>query len=132
MLIMYVGQTDNMLEFVTIDGKRVHLMKSEFNKVLNFFRMWRQDICGSNFSSKLFNLMSKADFENMQKFLTGFPTETIIYQLWYNSKTEDDFFRIWGDVRIGTGVDFREIRNYKDRMLINKMWKSVNEALYDK
>lgn len=112
---MYEGQTTNMIEFVTVDGKHIHIMKDEFNRVLGYFRIWRKDLCGSNFSSELFRLMCKADFSNMQRFLTGFPTETIIYQLWYHSKSEEDFFKIWGNIKIG------------EEPLINKIKYAIEE-----
>ena len=54
---------------------------------------------GSNFTLQLFNLISKADDENKQKILIGFPAEICAYLMWYYKESfdvkyesDEDFF----------------------------------------
>ena len=78
----------------------VSFSKEEFNKAFQQFKNWNEGICFSNFSAGLFSLMSKADIFNLEKFLKGFPEHTVVYLLWYESPSEDEFYEKWGNIKI--------------------------------
>lgn len=50
----------------------------------------------SSFSGKLYDLLLKADLINREKIRLAFPVEVEVFEEWYNSRCEDDFFqKIW-------------------------------------
>lgn len=97
--IIKTGETKNMLNFEELtSGIKICLMKSDFSKVLERFKNWRNDNFATNFTAQLFNLMCHADDVNKIKFLKGFPTETTIFLLWYTSKGEEEFLREYSNI----------------------------------
>lgn len=44
--------------------------------------------------------MYRADHINIGKILKGFPEHTIVYLLWYQSGSEQEFYNKWGNVEI--------------------------------
>lgn len=98
--IIKTGETKSMLDFEELtSGIKICLMKSDFSTVLERFKNWRKDNFATNFTAQLFNLMCHADDVNKIKFLKGFPTETIIFLLWYTSKSgEEEFLREYGNI----------------------------------
>lgn len=54
---------------------------------------WRK---GENtFSGILFDLIAKADRENLDLIDRAFPLEVFVYQLWQRADSEKDFFTEW-------------------------------------
>lgn len=50
---------------------------------------------GTNFTSKLFDLIAKADVGNKNKLRLGFPNEVFIFEEYIRSKDEKTFFNKW-------------------------------------
>lgn len=100
-IIFQIGETKNFLDFQELySGIKICLNKSEFIKAVEDFKVWRQNLQATNFSSDLFRLMSHADPINMRKILTGFPVRASVYLLWYHSDTEQEFYDKWENVEI--------------------------------
>lgn len=100
-IIFQIGETKNFLDFQELySGVKICLNKSEFIKAVEDFKVWRQNLQATNFSSDLFRLMSHADPINMRKILTGFPVRASVYLLWYHSDTEQEFYDKWGNIEI--------------------------------
>lgn len=103
MTVTKIDETKSFIDF-DVDIKNFtdvfSFSKEEFNKAFKEFEHWRNDLTATNFSAQLFKLICKADSENMAKFLRGFPEHTVIYLLWYGSRSTEDFFKTWGNVQI--------------------------------
>lgn len=103
MTVTKIDETKSFIDF-DVDIKNFtdvfSFSKEEFNKAFKEFEHWRNDLTATNFSAQLFSLICKADRENMAKFLCGFPEHTIVYLLWYESPTEDEFYEKWGNIKI--------------------------------
>jgi hypothetical protein len=103
MTVTKIDETKSFIDF-DVDIKNFtdvfSFSKEEFNKAFKEFEHWRNDLTATNFSVQLFRLICKADSENMAKFLRGFPEHTIVYLLWYESPTEDEFYEKWGNIKI--------------------------------
>ena len=103
---MTVTKIDETKSFIDFDVELkdytdvISLSKEDFNNAFQQFKHWNEGLCFSNFSAGLFSLMSKADSNNCTKFLKGFPEHTIVYLLWYESPTEDEFYEKWGNIKI--------------------------------
>lgn len=98
--VMPSGETKNMLDFIEfLTGEKITIMKTDFIKAVEQLKFWRQNQSATNFSSMLFSLFCKADSLNRIKFLHGFPAEMIVYLLWYYSKSEDEFFEMWSNIK---------------------------------
>lgn len=94
-VVLPIDETKNMLDFLFyLNGTKITVMKSDFENAFNEFMNWRNNISATNFSAELFRLMSHADFINAGKFFKGFPEQAIVYSLWENSKTEEQFAAI--------------------------------------
>lgn len=52
---------------------------------------WQRSNCDS-FTSKIFDMFCKADFENLQRLAASFPMEYEVWKEWHDSPTEDAFF----------------------------------------
>lgn len=57
---------------------------------------WQKETIADNFSSKLFDLMAKADTENFKKLFNGFPARVTAYSLWYWSKDKSELEKYRG------------------------------------
>lgn len=100
-IIIPINETKNFLDFQELySGVKICLNKSEFIKAVEDFKVWRENLQATNFSSDLFRLMSHADSINMKKILTGFPVRASVYLLWYHPDTEEEFWQKWGNVEI--------------------------------
>lgn len=100
-IIIPINETKNFLDFLEINSKiKICVNKTDFIKAVEDFKVWRENLQATNFSSDLFRLMSHADSMNMIKILTGFPVRASVYLLWYHSDTEEEFWRKWGNVEI--------------------------------
>ena len=94
--IQLIDKTKNFIDFIEIEsGVKFCLNREDFEKALNSFKRWMIDNGGTNFYSKLYSLMAQADYQNIRKILMGFPAETIVYLLWYNSESEEKFLEEW-------------------------------------
>ena len=99
--VIKAGETKNMLDFTSLlNGENICIMKTDFIKVMEKFKIWRSCQTLTDFTSQLFCLMCHADEPNRLRFLKGFPTETVIYLLWYYSNSEQEFFDEWGSIKI--------------------------------
>lgn len=92
-----MSDTKNMVDFV-IKGKRYCVMKGCLRQALLECKRWQYS-GGSNFTIKLFDLIAKADDENKQKILLGFPSEVCAYLMWFyeesfgvKHQSEEEFF----------------------------------------
>jgi len=95
--IILKSESKSMLNFVEIvSNMKFCIMKENFKEAFEKFLRWREDFYADNFSSRLFLLLSKADYKNTIKFLKGFPDETIVFLLWQQSHTEQEFLERWG------------------------------------
>lgn len=99
--VIKTDETKNMLNFTSLlTGENICVMKTDFIKAIEKFKIWREHQGLTDFTSQLFCLMCRADENNRLKFLKGFPVEMIIYLLWYYSNSEEEFFETWGNIQI--------------------------------
>ena len=97
--IIKMQETKSMIDFSECySGLNICLMKSNFNRAFNRFKIWRNNQFGTDFTSELFRLACHADDNNKYKLLVGFPDEMVVYLLWYKSESEEKFFEEWGNV----------------------------------
>lgn len=90
--VLPIKTTENTIEFfIASDETKISVSRADFEKNFKEFMNWRNNVSATNFSSELFRLMCHADFINARKILKGFPVRSILYSLWYNSKTEENF-----------------------------------------
>ena len=47
------------------------------------------------FTCKLYSLIQKADMDNRNKLRQCFPVEVAVFEEWYNTATEEEFFMKW-------------------------------------
>lgn len=76
-----MSDTKNMVDFV-INGKKYCVMKGYLWWAITEVKRWQYS-GGSNFTLQLISLIAKADDENKQKILKGFPEVVCAYLLWY-------------------------------------------------
>ncbi len=57
---------------------------------------WLYGTNPTNFTSKLYELISKADGQNRYAISRGFPNEVAIWQEWQDSPDEKEFFKKYG------------------------------------
>ncbi len=50
---------------------------------------------GTNFTSLLYTLISKADIGNRARLASAFPNEDLAFRLWKGAPDEDVFFKYW-------------------------------------
>lgn len=76
-----MSDTKSMVDFV-INGKKYCGMKSRLWWAITEVKRWQYS-GGSNFTLQLMALIAKADDDNKQKILKGFPEEVCAYLMWY-------------------------------------------------
>ena len=54
-----------------------------------------QHVGAMNFTSRLFNLIHKADPENRKRLTKCFPVEVAIWESWYSSSHPEEFYKLW-------------------------------------
>lgn len=57
---------------------------------------WQYATNPTNFTSKLFELMQKADGENFKRLCAAFPEESNALILWMEAPDQNEFFKEWG------------------------------------
>lgn len=57
---------------------------------------WQYGTNPTNFTSRLFDLMTKADIQNRCLLAIAFPFESKALELWHAAKSEEVFFKEWG------------------------------------
>lgn len=91
--ISYESETKNFYTFKKEDETHTYdVDKGMLAWSLRELERWQSDPDASNFTSRLFGLMAKADDDNLQKLFLGFPTRTTAYLLWYYSSDKDELF----------------------------------------
>lgn len=100
----------NFVECI-VDGKICNLDRSHLNWAIKEVERWQYGNT-TNFTSKLFELLSKADNLNKRKIFMGFPEETIAYLMWYT--------------KVGFGKRYNE-----DREFFESMDKVLNDESED-
>lgn len=106
MQVTEMGMTKSMVEF-EIKGKKYIVMKSSLRTALKEVERW-QISGGSNFTIKLIELIAKADNENKERILKGFPEVVCAYLLWFykiafgqlfesDEKFFEEMYRLLGD-----------------------------------
>jgi len=78
-----------MNNVINIDSSKRKLADAVFE-----LKVWRNG--GDSFTSKLFDLICKADLGNRNKLRQAFPSEVAILEEWQRSRDEESFFKKWG------------------------------------
>lgn len=81
MIITEIKKDKYLVEFV-INGRRYTVLTGDLKHAIKEVERW-QSCGGSNFTTKLIELIAKADKYNKDKILQGFPEEMCAYLLWY-------------------------------------------------
>ena len=81
-----------------IENSVYDISKSQLANALIHLEYWQNEHQLSNFSSKLFELISKADKENLKKIFKGFPARVTAYILWYQSVNKEELNRYRGGI----------------------------------
>lgn len=81
MIITEIKKDKCLVEFV-ISGRRYTVLTDDLKHAIKEVERW-QSCGGSNFTTKLIELIAKADKYNKAKILQGFPEEMLAYLLWY-------------------------------------------------
>jgi len=68
--------------------------KHELQRVAQELFYW-QHSDATNFTSQLFNLISKSDQDNKRKLTKGFPVEVAMWESWYSSSHPEEFYKLW-------------------------------------
>lgn len=71
------------------------VMILEIEKAVAQLYYWQYSNTGS-FFNQLFDLISKADFDNKENLRKGFPFHVEAYELWMESEDPDQFFADYG------------------------------------
>jgi len=69
-------------------------MQNSYNKTVKELKHYLDTPNATNFSAKLFQLIAKADFENLEKIRLGFPDEVKAYEDFMFSENAENFFQI--------------------------------------
>lgn len=81
MIITEIKKDKYVVDFV-INNKKYVVMKENLKHAIKEVERW-QSCGGSGFNIKLIELIAKADENNKEKILKGFPEEMCAYLLWY-------------------------------------------------
>lgn len=94
---MYIQKETESKSFLVFSemttNSRIDVEKEAFGRAVAELKNWDYNRGASNFSAKLFELMSKADMSNKQKLLKGFPCRTSAYLLWMQAPDKEAFYR---------------------------------------
>lgn len=83
----------------------------DLDKAVKELFYWQFGNNPTNFTARLFDLMTKADLENAARLAKAFPVEAQAYLLWYHAPDANAFFKSWDLPRpepqavYGTGKD---------------------------
>lgn len=66
------------------------------DKAVKELYYWQFGSNPTNFTSRLFELMAKADMENAARLAKAFPIEAQAFLLWYHASDQSLFFESWG------------------------------------
>ena len=91
-------ETKNFWVF-EVKGKKYDILKSQLAGAFQNLYFWLTESGSNNFSSKLYDLLAKADSENFEKLFNGFPVRTIAYMLWFYSADKTVLFEKYGDFK---------------------------------
>lgn len=59
---------------------------------------WLRNPDASNFTARLYGLITKADCENLHRLAVAFPDEVFVWREWHTSENLADFFQSYGVV----------------------------------
>lgn len=92
------NETKNFWTFKEVghNTKPYDVTKSQIANAFIHLEQWQKDPKASNFSTKLYNLMAKADFENFRKIFNGFPARATAYSLWYYTANKEELEKYFG------------------------------------
>lgn len=98
MLIIQEGETKNFWIFKEAKegAKPYDVSKGQLAKAFSNLEHWQGNPGGTDFSTKLYNLMAKADVENFRKLFNGFPVRVTAYVLWQWSKDKKELQKYFG------------------------------------
>jgi hypothetical protein len=72
------------------------MAKAELSEAVKELWYWQYGTNPTNFSSRLFELMQKADRENLARLGHAFPVEFAAYSLWMDCEDQDALFAEFG------------------------------------
>lgn len=81
-----------------IENSVYDISKSQLANAFKNLEYWQETPGGTNFSTKLYNLIAKADAENFRKLFKGFPARVTAYILWYQSVNKEELNRYRGGI----------------------------------
>ena len=92
------NETKNFWTFKEVghDTKPYDVTKNQIANAFKHLEQWQKEPDASNFSTKLYNLMAKADFENFRKIFKGFPARATAYSLWYHTTNKAELEKYFG------------------------------------
>lgn len=97
MQIFLTNETQNYWTFREFGKKETFdIPKEQLKQAFIHLNQWQKEPGATNFSSKLYDLMSKADGENFRKLFNGFPARTVAYCLWYCSTDKAELNKYFG------------------------------------
>ena len=98
--IIQESETKNFWTFKELklenDAKPYDLPKEQLAKAFIKLKIWQEEPCASDFTSKLYSLMAKADAENFRKIFNGFPARATAYSLWFWSTDKNQLNKYFG------------------------------------
>jgi len=87
------GETKNFFIFKKEGAAQTYdIEKNALARALRELKHWHNNPNGTNFTSKLYGLMVKADKDNSEKLFNGFPVRTTAYLLWFYAPDEQELF----------------------------------------
>ena len=83
--VVLESETKNFWTFkeIGLNTKPYDVPKTQIADAFQHLQRWQEEPKASNFSTKLYELMAKADSENFRKIFNGFPARATAYSLWY-------------------------------------------------
>ena len=98
LMIIQEGETKNFWTFKEAkEGARPYdVAKGQLANAFKNLKHWQENPGGTDFSTKLYNLIAKADAENFRKLFNGFPVRVTAYILWQWSRDKNDLQKYIG------------------------------------
>lgn len=88
--IVNEGETKNFWIFKELGEERTFdISKEQLAIAFQLLEIWQEHNTDS-FSSKLYDLMAKADCSNFRSISKGFPVRTTAYCLWYYTQNKEE------------------------------------------
>jgi len=95
--VIQESETKNFWIFKDIfKGKTYDIAKGQLALAFRQLENW-QARNGDDFSTKLFDLITKADSQNFRKIFNGFPARTTAYILWYFAADKEALYKKYAE-----------------------------------